>query len=192
MGWALGNKSALSLKYRLANCVLFIFFAYCLNLFKIFPFQILAYTNSNKCFSCKMQNFSNWKMHFLQKWTGDFDPSFFTVSIYEPILAKYINWIKTYPDFKNVKLCEIVLLGLAKCETKILNLMISIARYYIFLSKIRKEHPTLAIYKEKVKYFNLLEKQDIIRLAEVLLHATTCIQVSLLIFFLYLLVRALQ
>ena len=71
-----------------------------------------------------------------------------------------LNWIKTYPNCKNVKFCEIMLLGLANCEIKILNLMLLIARYCIFLSKLRIEYPTLAIYKEKVKFFHLLEKES--------------------------------
>ena len=56
-----------------------------------------------------------------------------------------------------------MLLGLANCETKILNLMILIARCCIFVSEHRKENPTLAIYQEKVKYFHLQEKRKQVR-----------------------------
>ena len=60
---------------------------------------------------------------------------------------------------KNLKLCDINLFGVTDCKTVMLNLIILIARYYIFLCKIRKEKPTLAASKEKLKHFYDLEKE---------------------------------
>ena len=65
-----------------------------------------------------------------------------------------LNWICTYPGHENIELSESVILGLTNCKTVILNLILLIARYYIFLSKTRKEKPNLAAYKERVKYFH--------------------------------------
>ena len=70
-----------------------------------------------------------------------------------------LNWINTHPDHENEELSENMLLGLTNCKTVILNLLILIARYYIFLSKTRKEKPNLTAYKERVKYFYYIEKE---------------------------------
>ena len=70
-----------------------------------------------------------------------------------------LNWINRYPGHENIELSDSMLLGLTNYKTVILNLIILIARYYIFLSKTRNEKPNITIYKESVKHFYELEKE---------------------------------
>ena len=70
-----------------------------------------------------------------------------------------LNWINTHRDHENIKFSENMLLGLTNCKTVILNLLILIARYYVFLSKTRKEKLNLTAYKERVTYLYYIEKK---------------------------------
>ena len=84
---------------------------------------------------------------------------FLQCSLTKQFWQNVLNWINTHPGHDNVELSENMLLGLANCKTVTLNLLILIARYYIFLSKTRKEKPNLTAYKEGVKYFYYIKKE---------------------------------
>ena len=71
-----------------------------------------------------------------------------------------LNWINTHPGHENVELSMNMLLGLANCKTVILNSLILIARYYIFLSKTRKEKPTYSLQR-KTELFLFYREIDI-------------------------------
>ena len=87
---------------------------------------------------------------------------FLQCSLTKQFWQNVLNWINTHPGHDNVELSENMLLGLANCKTVTLNLLIPIARYYIFLSKTRKEKPNLTAYKEGVKIFLLYKERDIL------------------------------
>ena len=70
-----------------------------------------------------------------------------------------LNWKNTDPGHEIIELSGNMLLGLTNCKRVILNLLILIARYYISLSKTRKEKSNLIAYQERVKYFYDLEKE---------------------------------
>ena len=126
---------------------------------RTFHFKYLHRRISINVFLAKCKLEANDKCSFCEDEPKTLIHLFLQCPLTKQFWQNVLNWINTHPDHENVELSENMLLGLANWKTVISNLLILIARYYIFLSKTRKEKPNLTAYKERVKYFYYIEKE---------------------------------
>ena len=70
-----------------------------------------------------------------------------------------IRWMKSFPNQENINFSKTMELGLQTCETSVLNLIMLKAKHFIFTCKLRKQNPTLSMYRQTLKSVFVSERE---------------------------------
>ena len=127
--------------------------------FENVPFQIFTQTNTNQHVPDEMQNFSNRKCTFCKSEPETTIHLFFQCSYVNVFWQTIIRWIKSFPNQEDINFSKAMQLGLQTCETSVLNLIMLTAKHFIFTCKLRKQNPTLSMYKQTLNSVFVSERE---------------------------------
>ena len=84
---------------------------------------------------------------------------FFQWSYVNVFWQTIIRWIKSFPNQENTNFSKAMQLGLQTCETSVLNLIMLTAKHFIFTCKLRKQNPTLSMYRQTLSSVFVSERE---------------------------------
>ena len=84
---------------------------------------------------------------------------FFQCSYVNVFWQTIIRWIKSFPNQENINFSKAMQLGLQTCETSVLNLIMLTAKHFIFTCKLRKQNPTLSMYRQTLNSVFVSERE---------------------------------
>ena len=84
---------------------------------------------------------------------------FFQCSYVNIFWQTIIRWIKSFPNQENINFSKAMQLGLQTCETSVLNLIMLTAKHFIFTCKLRKQNPTLSMYRQTLNSVFVSERE---------------------------------
>ena len=84
---------------------------------------------------------------------------FFQCSYVNVFWQTRFRWIKSFPNQENINFSKAMQLGLQTCETSVLNLIMLTAKHFIFTCKLRKQNPTLSMYRQTLNSVFVSERE---------------------------------
>ena len=146
-------------KIWLENGVLYIFFLHELHKFENVPFQYLHRRIPTNTFLMKCKISPKEKCTFCKSEPETTIHLFFQCSYVNVFWQTIIRWIKSFPNQKNINFSKAMQLGLQTCETSVLNLIMLTAKHFIFTCKLRKQNPTLSMYRQTLNSVFVSERE---------------------------------